>query len=175
MFPVLFHVGSHPVGAYTALHLIGAIVAVGLTVVVARRSGLATRPLLVVAGATLVGVWIGARLGHAGFEPDGYRDDPSRLIALRFAGLSLYGGFVGGMVAGAVAARHLGLSLRPLADAAVIGGGVGVACVRCGCLGRGCCFGAATDLPWAITFPEGSPAWTAEAARHPVDLVLGVP
>jgi phosphatidylglycerol:prolipoprotein diacylglycerol transferase len=36
---------------------------------------------------------------------------------------------------------------------------VGVAIGRIGCLLHGCDFGAVSDLPWAVTFPQGAPAW----------------
>jgi phosphatidylglycerol:prolipoprotein diacylglycerol transferase len=60
---------------------------------------------------------------------------------------------------------------------------IGIALGRVGCFLNGCCFGATTDLPWAITFPAGSLPWlhhvhngwlSAEAARslpiHPAQL-----
>jgi len=52
----------------------------------------------------------------------------------------------------------LGLRRPPLAALAV--GLLGVLAIgRWGCLLNGCCFGRATDLPWAITYGQGSGAW----------------
>ena len=34
--------------------------------------------------------------------------------------------------------------------------GLGIGLGRIGCFLNGCCFGTPTDLPWGVTFPEGS-------------------
>jgi phosphatidylglycerol:prolipoprotein diacylglycerol transferase len=34
--------------------------------------------------------------------------------------------------------------------------------MRTGCFLRGCCYGLPTDLPWGVTFPAGSPAWSQQ-------------
>ena len=42
---------------------------------------------------------------------------------------------------------------------------LGLAIGRIGCLLNGCCFGGLCDLPWAVTFPAGSPAYASQVAR----------
>jgi phosphatidylglycerol:prolipoprotein diacylglycerol transferase len=59
-------------------------------------------------------------------------------------------------------ARLLRLPVWKLADCAVPALAVGIALMRTGCFLRGCCFGVASDLPWAVTFPTGSPAWAQQ-------------
>jgi len=47
---------------------------------------------------------------------------------------------------------------------------LGTAITRVGCLLFGCDFGARSDLPWAIRFPHGSPAWNHHAYElHLID------
>jgi prolipoprotein diacylglyceryltransferase len=36
---------------------------------------------------------------------------------------------------------------------------------RLGCLAQGCCFGTRSNLPWALAFPRGSPAYVAQLAE----------
>jgi phosphatidylglycerol:prolipoprotein diacylglycerol transferase len=39
---------------------------------------------------------------------------------------------------------------------------LGLVLGRIGCLMNGCCFGGPCDLPWAVTFPIGSPAYVRQ-------------
>jgi phosphatidylglycerol:prolipoprotein diacylglycerol transferase len=43
-------------------------------------------------------------------------------------------------------------------------GALGLAITRVGCFLNGCCWGAPSDLPWAVTFPPGSLPQQAQAA-----------
>jgi phosphatidylglycerol:prolipoprotein diacylglycerol transferase len=43
--------------------------------------------------------------------------------------------------------------------------GLGVFIVRWNCFLYGCCFGLPSSLPWAISFPKGSPAYNAHLLR----------
>lgn len=73
-------------------------------------------------------------------------------------GLTYFGGFIG---ATAIAIPLLRRDKFPLWKAADIAGAAvptGLAFGRVGCLLAGCCFGAPTDLPWGMRFPDGSPA-----------------
>lgn len=81
-------------------------------------------------------------------------------------GLTYYGGFLG---ATAVAVVLLKRDRFPFWKAADMGGfaiPLGLAFGRMGCLLAGCCFGARCTLPWALSFPPGSPASEAQAKAH---------
>jgi phosphatidylglycerol:prolipoprotein diacylglycerol transferase len=54
---------------------------------------------------------------------------------------------------------------------------LGQALGRIGCLLNGCCFGGACDLPWAVTFPLGSPVYNEqvkESERPSLGQLLGM-
>ena len=73
-------------------------------------------------------------------------------------GLTYYGGFI---AASAVAYRLLRQDRFPFWKAADMAGMVvplGLGFGRIGCLLAGCCFGDTCPLPWALSFPPGSPA-----------------
>jgi phosphatidylglycerol---prolipoprotein diacylglyceryl transferase len=42
---------------------------------------------------------------------------------------------------------------------------------RLGCLCAGCCYGAAHDGPFALHYPEGSPAFAGGMGRYPIPLI----
>jgi phosphatidylglycerol:prolipoprotein diacylglycerol transferase len=88
--------------------------------------------------------------------------------ALKFwtGGLTYYGGLIG---ATAVAIPLLARDRFPFwkaADYASIGIAIGLAVGRMGCLLAGCCFGAPSSLPWALSFPVGSAASEAQFQAH---------
>ncbi|MGB4594110.1 MAG: prolipoprotein diacylglyceryl transferase family protein, partial [Coriobacteriia bacterium] len=91
---------------------------------------------------------------------------------LSFQGFSLYGGLVVATAVGIALARIWKLPVWRVADSAVPALAVGLVLMRTGCFLRGCCSGIVTDVPWAVTFPMGSPAW-AEQLRSGQTGILG--
>jgi phosphatidylglycerol---prolipoprotein diacylglyceryl transferase len=91
-------------------------------------------------------------------------DSLKAIVSINEGGLVVYGSLIGAGIATILFVRkhHLnGLVLGDaLAPAMVLGAGIG----RIGCLLNGCCFGGTCDVPWAVTFPIGSPPY-----RHQVD------
>jgi phosphatidylglycerol:prolipoprotein diacylglycerol transferase len=76
-----------------------------------------------------------------------------------------YPGALIGLAAAAMLFRPLlcrGVSLATLGDALMPAVGVGAALLRLGCFAYGCCFGAPSQMPWAVRFPAHSPAWFAQ-------------
>jgi phosphatidylglycerol:prolipoprotein diacylglycerol transferase len=74
-------------------------------------------------------------------------------------GLVAYGGMIGGFLASVYCCRKRGIPLLQWADVAAPSVVLGTAITRVGCLLFGCDFGARSSVPWAIRFPQGSPAW----------------
>ena len=168
MHPVLltFHVGSTEVvlGAYSTFYVLAWVVALALGTVVAWRRGLPwRRALLLYVVALVIGV-IGARLLDVATNWGAYAEDPRLAYTLGFRGFSLYGGLILAFAAGALLARPLRLPLWRLADSAVPAMAAAIVLMRTGCYLRGCCFGKVTSVPWGVTFPTASPAWTYQVA-----------
>ena len=80
-------------------------------------------------------------------------------------GLVAYGGMIGGFLASVYCCRKRGIPLLQWADVAAPSVVLGTAITRVGCLLFGCDFGARSSLPWAIRFPQHSPAWNHHVAR----------
>jgi len=164
MHPVLlnFRLGGTEVvlAAYSTLYVLAWVVALALGTVIAWRRGLPwRRALLLYGGALIVGI-IGARLLDLATNWGVYAQDPAQIFGLQFRGFSLYGGFILALAAGALLSLALRLPLWRLADSAVPAIVAGVVLMRTGCFLKGCCFGTVTSVPWGVTFPTGSPAWS---------------
>jgi phosphatidylglycerol---prolipoprotein diacylglyceryl transferase len=81
-------------------------------------------------------------------------------------GLTYYGGFLGAAGAAWFLLRRDHFPFWKAADMAGFAVPLGLAFGRMGCLLAGCCFGAPTDLPWAMSFPPRSPASEAQFKAH---------
>lgn len=146
--------------AYGAFQVIAWVVSLAMGALVARRRGLGARStLIVLAGALAVGM-VGARVLDLGINWAYYSEDTSRVYDLGFRGFALHGGLGLAAVTAALLARALDVHVWKLADSVVPALATGLVLMRAGCLLNGCCFGKVTSLPWGITYPPGSPAWT---------------
>jgi phosphatidylglycerol:prolipoprotein diacylglycerol transferase len=143
----------------TALgYLIGALVLVWA----ARRKGLATEGMAVVALAALVGGVLGARLAEWLLaHRETVLTSPTALLDPRLGGRTLIGGVLGGWLAVEAAKRRLGIR-RSTGDMFALALPAGEAVGRIGCYLNGCCYGVPTGVPWAV--------WQHEAWRHPAQL-----
>jgi phosphatidylglycerol:prolipoprotein diacylglycerol transferase len=81
-------------------------------------------------------------------------------------GLTYYGGFLGASVGAWFLLKRDRFPFWKAADMAGFAVPLGLAFGRMGCLLAGCCFGAETGLPWALSFPPKSPASEAQFKAH---------
>ncbi len=75
-----------------------------------------------------------------------------------------FGAFAGAAFFGAAYLKIARLPVLRYADAAVPAVALGYAITRVGCFLAGCCYGVPTRLPWGVTYPPGSPAFSAHVA-----------
>jgi phosphatidylglycerol:prolipoprotein diacylglycerol transferase len=151
------HVHVAGMHAVVSTHPVVVCVAVAVGIAMAMRRGacsgcvLAVAPLVAAAGlgGSRALFWV-LRGGSA--DPLG-------------GGLASMGGLAAGLVVIAASARVARVPLAALLDAfapaAVLALGIG----RLGCFLAGCCYGAPSDLPWAVVFPG-----VDAQARHPLQL-----
>jgi len=86
-------------------------------------------------------------------------------------GLTYYGGFLGATAAAVWLLRRDKFPFWKAADMAGFAIPLGLAFGRMGCLLAGCCFGAQSSLPWALSFPPRSPASEEQAKNHLLESV----
>jgi phosphatidylglycerol---prolipoprotein diacylglyceryl transferase len=118
--------------------------------------------------ASLVGGVVGARLGYLVENWDQVSDD---LLGNVFSGSGLVwqGGLVGGAVAVLGWARWRGWWRLQMLDTAAIPLALGYAIGRVGCqLSGDGDYGVASDLPWAMAYPDGTVPTTEEVHPTPI-------
>ena len=86
------------------------------------------------------------------------------------SGLVMYGGLVGGMLAGFIYMRLKRISFPRYADAFAPSIALGVFLTRIGCFLNGCCYGEGWDGPMAVSFPPESTPGQFQAEVHAAGL-----
>jgi phosphatidylglycerol:prolipoprotein diacylglycerol transferase len=149
--------------------VIGFLSAMQLAKFLANRSGLNGETF---ANACLLGLFtgvLGARLSHV-IENIGdfTRSDRTvgqnlfEMINITSGGLTYYGGFLLAFPTLLVYAWKKNLPLRLSMDIIAPCLMVGLAFGRVGCFLNGCCYGAESNVPWAVQYPYGSYAYEDE-------------
>ncbi len=164
MYPVVLRVGTFEVPSFGLMMAIAALVGLWMFSREIRRAGLPDGAFdAAVAG--VVGGILGAKIvwaiEHAGNAP--FAD-----LLFSRGGLSWYGGFAGGLLAGIAIIKRKRLSVLAVVSAATPAIAAGHALGRIGCFLVGDDYGWPTDLPWGVAFPEGLPPTTMPV--HPTQL-----
>lgn len=153
MYPVLFDIRGFEVTSFGAMLAVAALVGIWIFRRELRRSGMPDSAV----DAALAGVFggvVGAKLlwvvEHLG-------SDAWTSLLFSRGGLSWFGGFAGGVLAGLFVMRRQGLPFLATIAAATPALAIGHAIGRIGCLLVGDDYGTPSDLPWAMSFPKGLP------------------
>jgi len=114
----------------------------------------------------IVGVIAGGRLGFVGFyQPDYFLANPLQILAVWNGGMSFHGGLLGVIVATILYARRYGILVLTLGDLVAAAAPIGLFLGRLANFINGELYGRATDVPWAVVFPDGG-----DVGRHPSQL-----
>jgi len=76
-------------------------------------------------------------------------------------GLVFYGGAIGGFVGGLIYVLWVGAPVVKVGDLAMSYVPLAHAIARLGCFFNGCCYGAPSNVPWAMQFPKASMPYRA--------------
>ncbi len=170
MFPKLIEVGGFFLPTYGVLVTTGFLLGLWITLRLARESGANGEAITNLAVSCALAGILGAKLGMFLFDSGYYAQHPEEIFS---AGTLQAGGVfqVGLLLAVVVAWWYMRKTKLPgLATADLFAPGIalGHAVGRIGCFSAGCCWGAACDRPWAVTF-------TNPDASRLVGVPLGVP
>lgn len=169
MLPRLFPAGL-PIRGYGVMVLTGSIAGLSLAAHRARQMKLNPELIFSLAFGMFVCGILGARLFYVieywedRFQRQSWSDTLLAILKFTEGGLVVYGALIGATVAFCFfVKRH---RLPPLAIADVIAPSllVGLAFGRIGCLLNGCCYGGETTVPWAVSFPQESPAYMEQVS-----------
>ena len=157
-----------PIRSYGVMMLIGVVGGVALAAWRSRHTPIDLDHVFSLAFWMFIGGIVGARLFHViEYWNRNYRQPREgdldllatlgEIVNVPKGGLVVYGSLIGGLAVLPLFAKKYkqpGLVLCDLIAPTLV---LGLAFGRIGCLLNGCCFGGPCELPWAVTFPEGSP------------------
>ena len=151
MSPVLFHLWGLPVRGYAVAVVVAFVVAGLVRRSEVRRLGLPRdAPHAIVGVGALLGAMIGAKLGMVLFQPfEDWTAMLAGILALDLTGKTVIGGLAGGYLGVELAKRLVGIR-HSTGDAWAVALPVGQAIGRVGCFLEGCCYGAPSDVAWAV-------------------------
>lgn len=156
--PIIAQWGSFQLGWHGIFTAVAVLVAVWLAGQLAERRGISADAIYSIAVWGVVGGVIGARLFHVADHIPFYLENPQLIPAIWEGGIAVYGAFIGGIVAGWIAARRAHLDPWPLLDIAAPAMLVGQAIGRLGCLSNGDAWGAdATGCQFCLAIRYTNP------------------
>ncbi len=164
MYPVLFRIGSFDITSFGVMVALGAALGILLLRRELARSGIDAAKGV---DAALVGV-LGGLAGAKLLYVIEHWAEPLSSTLLSRGGMSWFGGFTGGVLAGLAMVAWRSLPLMTVLSAAAPALALGQAVGRVGCFLVGDDYGRPTTLPWGIAFPEGLPPTTVPV--HPTQL-----
>ena len=170
MYPVLFELPYFgiPITTFGAMMVVGFLAAYWITARRMDELGLDVEQAANMLLWCMAGGVIGAKLYYAiDTTLLGTNDDFFAALTSR-GGMTWYGGLMGGALFGAIGARVHGIGMGVFSHCVAVGCAVGQACGRVGCFLVGDDYGHATDVPWAVAFPEGAPP--THVPVHPTQL-----
>jgi phosphatidylglycerol:prolipoprotein diacylglycerol transferase len=156
--------------SYFVLWAVSAVVGVWVTTRTARQAGFPGGRSLAGACAVAVAILLGSKLlylvEHAWLPDDPAlpRSQESISQLLRY-GFRIPGGILLVALTLPFICRRLHMPTLRFADLNFPGIGVGLVFIRIGCFLNGCCFGAVTGFPLAITFPPGAEVYDWQLAH----------
>jgi phosphatidylglycerol:prolipoprotein diacylglycerol transferase len=153
--------------SYGLMMVVGFLSAVWLIRVLARE--ITPDPQMIINAAlySLVAGLGGARLFYVVHYFDHFRHRPLAVFAIWEGGLELLGGVLLAITVIFLYLLYHGLPVRQYLDILAMALMLALVFGRIGCFLNGCCYGRPANLPWAVRFPYGSPAYRSQVAPDP--------
>ena len=174
MYPVLVEIGGKPIiFSYGLMLMLAFVAGIFWATREAKRRRVSSDQVLDLSLFILIGSILCARITFVLLDrpawPD-YLSHPLNILLVRMGGLSFHGGLAGAVIAGILFSWRRRIPFWKLADICAPSAPLGYGIAKIGCLLRGCCYGAPTDLPWAMRFLEEPSAniWTPPS--HPTQI-----
>ena len=157
MHPVLVSVGWFNVYSFGLMLALSFLIGIYVSAFRAKKFGVNPQNILDLSVYLILTGVIGSRLLYVVFHLDEYNSIVD-IFALWQGGATLYGGFLLAIFAAYVFSKKKNIDFLLIVDIFSPALALGIMLTRVGCYLSGCCFGSPSTLPWAVSFPEGSPA-----------------
>jgi phosphatidylglycerol:prolipoprotein diacylglycerol transferase len=167
MYPELFRIGSFSVSTFGVMLAIAFLVGTRICAIRLGEEGEDPEQAWNLLLWMMLGGIFGSKLYFAVDVALRTGESFTSLLFAR-AGITWYGGLIGGFLAGAICSRLNGIRVLDFANCAAVGVAVGQSLGRVGCFLVGDDYGEPSDLPWALAFPQGAPP--THVAVHPTQL-----
>lgn len=167
MYPILFEIRGFAISTFGVMMAVGFLVSAWIVGRRLREYGADPEHSSTILIYAMLGGVLGSKLYFA--IDESLRTGASFMpLLLSRAGITWYGGLIGGTLAVVLATRIHDLSTRMISSCVATAAPFGQACGRIGCFLVGDDYGRPTDLPWGVAFPEGAPPTTVPV--HPTQL-----
>ena len=149
--PTAFTVGGHAFAWYGIIIAVGFLLALLYTVKSCKHFHVDEDKFIDCVIVGMIGGVIGARLYYVLFDASSqYRSNPMSAFYIWEGGLGIYGGIIGGLLCGALMAKHRKISIPAMFDLASLGFLIGQSVGRWGNFVNQEAFGVGTTLPWRM-------------------------
>lgn len=146
-----FKVVGHSFAWYGIIIAVGFLLAFLYVLKSSRRFHVDEDKLIDAVIIGIIGGIVGARAYYVIFDASSqYIKNPISILYIWNGGLGIYGGIIGGLICGALVAKHHKLSIGSVLDLASLGFLIGQCIGRWGNFVNQEAFGTATNLPWRM-------------------------
>lgn len=179
ILPRFFPGEGLPIRGYGVMLLTAVICGVGLSLYRAQQMGINPDLIFSLAFWMFIAGILGARGFHViqkwetDYARESWKETLIAVVNIPQGGLVVYGSLIGAGLAFVYFNIKHKLPMLALADMIAPSLVLGLAIGRVGCLLNGCCFGGPCELPWAVTFPAGSPPFARQMERGEI-LLYGI-
>lgn len=167
MYPTLFKIGNTSVSTFTVIFVIAYLVAYKIALPEFKRKGISEHLCDLFFTSTVIGGIGGAKILFL-FQNATFTEFISDPIKYLSSGITFYGGLIGSILLYISVARWKKVSFWFITDASAPGLVAAYAIGRIGCFLAGDDYGIPSNVPWAVSFPNGSPPTLDKV--HPTQL-----
>ncbi len=170
MHPILLEFGPIKLFTYGFCLALAFLSAIFIGSREAKRLGLPVDKFYDLCFYAVVAALVGSRLLYVILDLRPFLEHPLKIFALWEGGLDFQGGLFLALAVAIYYIRRYQLPWRTTLDAIGLGMPVGQFFGRIGCFMAGCCYGAPSHLPWAVTFTNPQTLCPLKEPLHPAQL-----
>ncbi len=154
MYPILLKLGKINIYTYGFFIALGFFAGIFLAKKEAKRVGENPEMIMDLSFYILLSAIIGSRLLYVMTDPGFFFSNPIEIFKIWNGGLVFYGGFIAALIVSIFYLKKRKIPIWKTADIFAPSLAIGHFFGRIGCFSAGCCYGKASDLPWAVTFTD---------------------